>query len=385
MGQLINRLVGCFTKGLETKRFDQTIGSAKIFRNFIRTSILVFVIAAAGYSGYWLYARSVGERIVLEWIDARRNADYRIEHAPVAMDGFPFLVRATLDAPLVASIAPKDAAGWTWRAGQITVETLLWRLDQFRIDIRGVQTVTLTGSGVSPGAANPQIHRFVGETFGVTRLRQGQPENVAIIARKFNWRGPDGATLLSGKNLSMWAVAPKKLPEIHTDPLFSVSINGADLTLPDGTTAPFGRHIKSLQGTARVLGRVQLGAPEAAIEAWRRGGGTVNINNTHIIWGPLDMKISGTLALDDQARPLGAFTAYIRGFTHVVDALVVSGDIDYGAATMAKIGLGLLAKPAADGGPPVLSVPLTAQNGRLYAGPLKILNLPPLRLPVRLP
>jgi hypothetical protein len=346
------------------------------FRRFIRTAIFAFLIAAAGYGGYWLYARSVGKRIVMDWIDARRNDGYRIDHAPVTVDGFPFLVRATLNTPVVAS---KDTAEWIWRAGQITVEAQPWRLDQIRIEIHGAQTMTLVGVG------DPQIHHYSGETFGVAHLRQGQPENVAFIARNFNWRGPDGASLFSGKNLSIWAVAPEKLPKIHSDSLVSISINGADLTLPEDLATPFGSNIIRLQGAARVLGRLQPGAPDAAVEAWRRSGGAINLNDVHIVWGPLDLKTSGTLALDDQTRPLGAFTADIRGFAPVVDALVASGDIEKGAAALAKIALGLLAKPAADGGPPILTVPLTAQNGRLYAGPLKILDLPPLRLPVRSP
>lgn len=352
------------------------------FRSALRTAIVVFMISSAGYGAYWVYARTVAERIVLAWIDARRHDGYRIEHAPIDMDGFPFLVRATLDIPLVAPLAASGkSAEWIWQGGRLTVESQPWRLDQIRVEAFGGQTVTLKGVG----REERQIHRYVGETVGVVHLTSGQPQRVAITVRKFNWRGPGNETLLSGRDLSIWAVAPDTPPKSHRDPLVSISISGADLVMPPDRAAPFGSKLEKLIGVTRVLGRVQLGDPNAVIEAWRRDGGAVNIDDFQIVWGPLDLKASGTLALDDQTRPLGAFSADIRGFTHVVDSLAAGGIIENGAAAMAKIGLGLLAKPAKDGGPPILSIPLTAQNGRLYAGPIKILDLPPLRIPARSP
>lgn len=352
------------------------------FRNALRTTIIVFMIAATGYGAYWVYARTVAERIVLEWIDARRHDGYRIEHAPVDMGGFPFLVRATLDIPLIAPItAPAKAAAWVWQGGRLTVESQPWRLDRIRVEVHGGQAVALNGAK----GAGPQVHRYSGETVGVIHLVKGRPVRAAITAQNFKWQGPDSATLLAGGELSIWAVAPETLPKSHQDRLVAVSFSGADLILPDDHGAPFGPNLEKVLGVARVMGRVQPGDPNGAIDAWRRDGGAINIDNFRIVWGPLDLKAKGTLALDKQTRPLGAFTADIRGFTQVVDALAAGGVLENGAAAMAKIGLGLLAKPARDGGRPVLSVPLTAQNGRLYAGPIKILDLPALSFPARSP
>jgi hypothetical protein len=351
------------------------------FRSALRTTIVVFMIATAGYGAYWVYARNVAERIVLEWIDARRDSGYRIEHEPIGLDGFPFLVRATFANPLVAPLSANGDPLWIWRGGRLTVESQPWRLDQIRVEAHGGQTVTMRVAGREAR----QIHRYSGETVGVVHLMSGHPQRAALTAQKFIWRGPGDKALFSGRNLSMWAVAPKTPPKSHQDPLVTISISGADLVIPPDHAAPFGPKLKKLIGVMRVLGRVRLDDPNAAIEAWRRDGGAVDIDDFRIVWGPLDLKASGTLALDEQTRPLGAFSADIRGFTHVVDSLAASGIIETGAAAMAKISLGLLAKPAKDGGPPVLSIPLTAQNGRLYAGPLKILDLPPLPIPARLP
>jgi hypothetical protein len=47
-----------------------------------------------------------------------------------------------------------------------------------------------------------------------------------------------------------------------------------------------------------------------------------------------------------------------------------------GEATAAKIALAAMVKPGADGGPPAAQVPLTIQDGCLFAGPLKLAAMP---------
>ena len=65
------------------------------------------------------------------------------------------------------------------------------------------------------------------------------------------------------------------------------------------------------------------------------------------------------------------------------EALRAASVMNDTTASLAKIGLALLARTPAEGGAPVLSLPVTAQGGALYLGPVKLLNLPKIPFLVR--
>jgi hypothetical protein len=91
----------------------------------------------------------------------------------------------------------------------------------------------------------------------------------------------------------------------------------------------------------------------------------------------------GTLALDGDLQPEGALTATINGYGEVIDALTQSSQMREGDAPLAKIALGLLAKPGPDGISRV-TAPLTLQNGQTFLGPAPLGAAAAFHLGVRL-
>ena len=72
-------------------------------------------------------------------------------------------------------------------------------------------------------------------------------------------------------------------------------------------------------------------------------------------------------ALDELNRPLGAFTARWRGYGVALDALTRAGFLQPREAAFAKIALNLLARQRSNGPDGEAQVPLTAQDGKLFA------------------
>ncbi len=114
----------------------------------------------------------------------------------------------------------------------------------------------------------------------------------------------------------------------------------------------------------------------ALLGAWSKAGGTLELKSLIVDWGALGMTTSGTLALDAELRPLAALTAEIEGYGAVLAALADAGTLKTRDAKLATTVLDLLAKPAPDGAR-VLTVPVTAQNGTLFVGPLSLVKLGP--------
>jgi hypothetical protein len=89
------------------------------------------------------------------------------------------------------------------------------------------------------------------------------------------------------------------------------------------------------------------------------------------------MNGDGTLALDAKNRPLGASTMHIRGYTETVDALTAAGAMKPRDAGALKIALNLFARQTGSGARE-LSVPITAQDGRLFVAGFNLFALQPL-------
>jgi hypothetical protein len=112
-----------------------------------------------------------------------------------------------------------------------------------------------------------------------------------------------------------------------------------------------------------------------SLVAWRDAGGTIEIASLHLVWGELDVTGNGTLALDAGMQPMGAFGTSIAGYGKVLDALAATGAIKPSQAPTMHMALDMLAR-AGDPERHRLKTPLTIQDGAIYAGPLKLANMP---------
>jgi len=97
-------------------------------------------------------------------------------------------------------------------------------------------------------------------------------------------------------------------------------------------------------------------------------------------WGGLRVSGSGTLALDEQLQPMGAFSGSLAGVDQLMTALVSAGRMRAGDARLARVALTMLAKPGADGKPEI-ATSFTIQNGEMYLGPAKLGAAPRINWP----
>ena len=130
----------------------------------------------------------------------------------------------------------------------------------------------------------------------------------------------------------------------------------------------------------QVMGRIASTFDAVALADWRDDGGTIEVTALAFTHGTLTVDASGTVALDRDLQPIGAFTAKAQGFLQAVDALQAAGVIAPRDAVTARIVLSALVRR--DGaGAASLSVPVEIQAGLLHAGPVPILRLPKLTWP----
>jgi hypothetical protein len=331
-------------------------------------AIALFLIVSIGaYTGYWFYAREVAAAIIDDWTRQQRAEGYEVAYSAPVFSGYPLLIRAVLDQPQVRR---NDFA---WRGEGLSIESQPWNFRRLRVDIRGKQWITLAHDP-APFVLTPAKAAIVAKLSD-----DGSIAEASVLFRDLSVSQANRAALSKVSELWLEAIAPKKVPQEHTDNNLSVSLSAVDITLPETAIGPLGRNVAKLRADIKLKGTIPNAAFGEAIETWRRSGGTLDVDWFHIIWGTFDLRAKGTIALDAQARPLGAFSTDVRGHSQALDALVSHAVLEQKTATLAKLGLSLLIKTPPDGGTPVLTVPVTAQDGHLYAGPIKVFELPPLR------
>lgn len=327
---------------------------------------LALLLLLGGYSATWWYFSERSRTMIVAWINDLPVDKVTVSPGEMRRGGFPFEVRWTFVRPTVDTRwALGDVSA---RAATLSLWLEVWKPS--RIRFRAAQPGAVTGhdpSGLTWRLAMVSLSgKFEFTQSGAVNVRYAAE---AATLDEVDSTDPSVAIRRVGAADTARGAVRGPDPSTAADqpPSHAVSI-----TL-EGTSVPESQ-ILLAGDTGRAHARLTLrgGVGDGSIEdlvAWRDGGGVLEIEKLDIDWTPVDMAFEGTLALDERLRLLGAGTADIRGLTDMIDRLVDRGDIQRSEATVTKLALALLTRPAKDGGEPVVRLPLTAQKGMLRAGP----------------
>ena len=186
-----------------------------------------------------------------------------------------------------------------------------------------------------------------------------------------------------------WSQKPKDPDDanpgdgIHPDPAgqsLTFSLSGVSLVtaeLDPNLVGVLGRNLDQLAGQLSVRGALDpTDVSLVGLSRWRDAGGTLELADFSLVWGPLQIAGNGTLAVDDALQPIGAFTAQITGLDRLVTLLEKTGQMRPQQAAIARIALAVFTRAPANGGAPQARVPVSIQNRQLSVGPIPLIRLP---------
>ncbi|MBM3570363.1 MAG: DUF2125 domain-containing protein [Alphaproteobacteria bacterium] len=321
--------------------------------------LLAVIGAVAAYSAYWVWIAQRAADGLEAWAESQAAQGWTVAWSRLDARGYPFRL----------ILALQDVAAWNERVA-LSVE----RLD---------------------AVAKPwDLSHVIAEAHGVGRLQQIEGENVrhwqalwdrAMASARLSGAGEIRRLDLEMRNLKL--DGPQGLALETTRLRVHGRINrGEDAERPEGTRdlalavegtrlpamlhGPLGRDLALLEIATRLGGR-----PETGLAAWRDDGGTLDVNRLALRLGPIEAEGDATLALDKAMRPIGAGKVKLRGQDALIDLLVAQGTLREGEGRLARAALTLLAQRDADQRP-YIEAPLTAQDGRLWLGPVALATLP---------
>ncbi|MFN4282917.1 MAG: DUF2125 domain-containing protein [Alphaproteobacteria bacterium] len=344
-----------------------------IARRLLITTLLVFLLAGLGLSGFWMFGAERLRDNVTQWAATWRAAGNAVAYKPFVVSGFPLYFRARLDEFAIAGGGPSSP--WRWQAPTLRLRASPFAPTRARADFSGEHKVVaeLFGVPVAFAAATND---------GLARVQRRGEQYFAGLEMRGSSLTIDGVSGTFTLKSALINAFHNRRPASANVPSAGLTVALDDLILPSGLLpGPLGALVDALNLEAEVMGAIGPQINTASVAAWRDAGGTVEVETFTLRWGPLRLRAEGTVALDGQLQPLAAFTATMTGYGETIDLLVTQGALDADDAVAAKTLLSLLAKTPLTGGAPEIAVPLTIQNQRLSVGPVPLFTLRPIVWP----
>ncbi|MGD8809740.1 MAG: DUF2125 domain-containing protein, partial [Gammaproteobacteria bacterium] len=329
-------------------------------RVFVLPLVLMAALAAI-YAVLWFVVATWVEDGFRNWSRVQTERGNAVEYGTLAVSGFPGPIRLTIPSPEVTS----RKGGWQWAADAAVLETRPWDWRRFRVEIEGKQRAAVPFAGVLRRySAAPDETLVVGEVD-----EHGRVSRSLLTVRGLRLDDAAGVEVLGAKTLSVHMNLREPAGAQGQGALdLTVQANAVHLGAPIDT--PLDRDIQDIALVTTVRGALPDTILRDAIEAWRRSGGTLEMSHFQIDWGRLSLRANGTLSVDEGMRPLGALTADIKGYAETLSALERARILKRQAAAGTQLALDLLSRRGDGDGRRIVTVPVAAQNGALYLGPV---------------
>jgi hypothetical protein len=342
----------------------------------IRMIAAVLALALFAWTLVWMLAANRITKRFDEWRAAQAEAGVAIGYSAFEVKGWPFGWRAIVESP---SAQGSGAAQWAWSGERLVASVDPRDLSRVALRLPGEQKARFGAGDLATDlalrAADPQGFLVFDDRGRVDRL--DLEFEAAELHTNFT------AEPLAARRIAL-TLAPHRPADVthETDTLdLSLRANAVRLPAPAPALAALGRDIAAVELDARVQGKITGGRLADALAAWRDDGGTLDVRRIAVSWGPLYLAGDGTLALDEQNRPMGAASARIAGYGETIDALAQAGAIEPTAGALAKMGMNFLGRidPLA-GNRRTVTVPISAQDGIVSVERFKLFRVPPLKL-----
>jgi hypothetical protein len=333
-------------------------------------AIALAVLLVLGYVVFWWIAAGRFEAAVLAWIEARRADGYTIRHGAMERSGFPAALRLTVRDPAIES--PGGDQGWSWSASFMVAEIAPWSPLEITLRTEGPQALVL------PVAAGPVAYEGSVGNLTASIASDHSLSLRALTIRELVMTGRDGADVLAAGGLDIDLRQGSGGAVRGVDLAYELTARATDLRFPARLRLPLGELVSRVELDADVMGDVHSHPWPDALQRWRDSGGVVEISELDVLYGPLRLTLEGTVALDGNGQPMGAFVARGQGLPETLDVLYQRGLLPGPGVASAKLALRVLSRGSQTGEPGV-SVPLTLQDRILSAASFPVVEVPAIR------
>lgn len=322
--------------------------------------VLLIVIAALAWSGYWFWGRQALVTSYDRWFAERRAEGWQADYADQSVRGFPNRHDTTWTE--LRLLDPESGYGWEAPFFQLFLLSYnrhhaiaAWPREQVLLTPEGPVTVTSDKMQASLVTEGPEH-----------ALARGN-----LVADVLNITGSDGATTA----ISQLRMAGTRVDEATYD----LALTAEGLALPSGWLAATGGALPETFSVARIAAQLAVDAPFALGGSKDPQPTRINVSEAALEWGPMALRLTGDLKIDDKGRPTGEVEIQATNWQEMLDVVRASGQLSEGLADGIEAALSLVS--GLSGGRRTLDVTLRLEDERLWLGPLPVGEAPQLRFP----
>lgn len=324
----------------------------------MRALIVIILIAAGLYGGYWFVGSSAVENGLKTWLDERNNDGWVAEYDSLDTVGFPSRFDTT-----VTNLELADPnTGVLWSTPQFDILALSYRPNEIIAQWPAQQTlatplqkITIDTSKMTASVA------FDADTDLVLNRSTFDLQNVSMQS-DLGWT----MALTKGLLATRQTEGRENAHDIFFEATDFKPAEQARIAIDTNGVLP------DVFEQVKVDATVGFDAPwdRFAIESQRPQPTFVNLKLAQATWGQLDLKAAGEFTVDAQGTPNGSITIKATNWREMLQIAAASGMIPQGTASTLESALGLLA--GFSGNPNTLDAPLTFAKGNVLFGPIPL-------------
>lgn len=329
--------------------------------------LLVVILVAAGlWAGYWWIGASGVKSGFAAWLDARRAEGWVADSAAITVQGFPNRFDTTFTDIRLAD----PETGWAWEAPFFQLFALSYRPNHViaiwpreHILATPVQKYAITSAEMQASAVvgadtTLPLERanLVADTLSIT---DESGETTAMTALRLAVERVEGseATYHLGWAADNLAPARKARLRIDTTGQLPQTLNAFRADIRASFDRPWDRR---------------------AIETARPQPTQITVKLAEARWGDLELAVAGAVDIDATGRPTGEMTVKARNWRDILKMARASGQLPGGLADQLETGLAMIAQLS--GNSQTIDIPLEFRGGRVFLGPVPIGPAPILKL-----
>lgn len=322
-----------------------------------RLIILVLVIATA-YGGYWFYGRSALEDGIAQALRGAEGGRYDIAYSDWGVQGFPSRFDTTFEAPQIAD----RLSGFEWSAPWLRVFALSYRPNEVIAVLPEEQSLSLGGQPFTLFTNDMRASAKVGANTDLSF------ERATLEIQNPRLRAGDGSELAMAHLLAAARANPDTANgyDLYLDAQSIVLPQWLrDVLDPDATLPPLIRQLRldSVATLNRALDRHAGDGAPVQLEA-------LSITELGLMWGDISLSAIGDITAGENGVAEGSLTLSAANWRQALDMAVAAGLIEEGfATTYASMADQLDETPhLAD----TLTVTLSFRDGQSKLGPLAV-------------
>lgn len=323
----------------------------------MRKLIVLAVLLALAFAGYWFAGARTLERGVAGWIEQRRAEGWVAETGGIATSGFPGRFETVITD---LQLADPDT-GVAWTARRFTVLAQSARPNRITAIWPNAQTVSTPFERIDVAADRMEAAiAFVPGTRLEVRTLELDLDRLALASTR-GWQ-----TRLDRGHLSAIATDAPDTYDLRFEATGVVPTDGLRTVLDPARILP------EVMDGFTATGTVVFDAPwdRFAVEDARPRIIAIDLDDMRASWGELELRAAGTLTVDAGGIPDGRISVKATNWREMLGMARNAGLVPEPLIPTLERALGMLA--GLSGPPDTLDAPLTFQNGFVFFGPIPL-------------